>query len=306
MSNKTLSIIIPTIGRCVLDKTIESVLNQSVMPYEIVIWDNSGERLAYNQSKYKDDPRLKWRMSDEKKDIITSWICAVECAAGEYVYLLGDDDLLLPGFVDKVLQKLNNGAELIHVPAQMIDPEDNIVDAEKIGFQNDCEISESEFYTHYLNEDFNIFLGSIVFSRIGYEKIGRYKNIVMYGLYMDILFNFEMIHLYGKITVLSQPVWQYRTFVSDWSGKLKSKDEIPELINQYFALLKYLKKMETAQNKIYLRKYERKNIFCTISATLYKYEKWQAWKLIFYKDFTLVERYYVLRDLFYLMRHDSH
>ena len=54
MNEKKLSIVIPTIGRTILDQTIESALKQNVLPYEIVIWDNSGDGRAFKQSKYKD------------------------------------------------------------------------------------------------------------------------------------------------------------------------------------------------------------------------------------------------------------
>ncbi|MBQ9770993.1 MAG: glycosyltransferase, partial [Lentisphaeria bacterium] len=63
MNGKRLSIVIPTIGRQILDKTIESALVQTLPPYELVVWDNSGTGSAKTSSKYAEDPRIRWEVS---------------------------------------------------------------------------------------------------------------------------------------------------------------------------------------------------------------------------------------------------
>lgn len=303
MNEKKLSIVIPTIGRTILDQTIESALKQNVLPYEIVIWDNSGDGRAFKQSKYKDDSALKWCISEYKKDIVSSWNSAVECTSGEYVYILGDDDLLLPGFIEKTLQKLSEGAELIHTTAQIIDSNNAVIKDEKTGIQNDQILSEWEFIDKHLNYYCDIYLGSLVFPREGYEKVGGFKNIVMNALSMDILFNLEMVMLYGQITVLAAPIWQYRKFVSDWCGALKSKKDVPILIKQYSMLRKYMAQTRLIENKSLFALYERKGILMTLVQLIYSYKKLQCFKLFYSKEFSLKERYYMARDLFYLLRH---
>ena len=147
--HKNLSIVIPTIGRTILDKIIESVLKQSVLPYEIIIWDNSGDCIAFKQSKYKNATELKWCFSKYKKEIISSWNSAVECTSGEYIYILGDDDLLLPNFVEKVMQKLNEGSDLIHTTTQFIDSNNTIIQNEQTGLQIDQVLSKWEFIDNF-------------------------------------------------------------------------------------------------------------------------------------------------------------
>ncbi len=304
VNDKTLSIVIPTIGRTLLDKTLESVFAQNVLPYEIVIWDNSGCGVAREQSKYKDDPALKWCVAQEKKDIISSWNCAVECTSGEYVYVLGDDDLLLPGFVEKVLYKLNSGVELIHTTAQIIDSSDDIIENEKTNSEMDLDMTEWEFMDNFFNNGVRIYLGSLVFPRASYDKIGGFKNIVMNALSMDILFHFELLLLHKKITVFAVPVWQYRSFVADWSGYLKSKEDISLLVRQYLQLREYLKTTGLIENKTYFKEFERTIIFTSLVRLPYLFSRWRGLMILFYKGFSLKERYYIARDLFYLIRNN--
>ena len=303
MNDKRLSIIIPTIGRTVLDKTIESVLQQDVMPYEIVIWDNSGDGRAYEQSQYKDHPSLKWCISENKKDIINSWNSAVERSSGEYVYILGDDDLLLPGFTAQILQNLNRGAKLIHTPVQVIDPEDNIIDNEWGDIRQNKDISEWEFLEHLHQADYRIMLGSLVFSRADYEQVGRFKNIVMNGLYMDILFHLDLLFLHKKITVLAAPVWQYRYGVSDWSGSLKSKEQELIFAEQCLSLYDYFKSVWYKEHKKIFGAFVHKILIQEIVIKVYAHKRWKSLTLLFYKNFDFLERYRILKDLFYLARH---
>lgn len=305
MNDKKLSIVIPTIGRTLLDKTIESVLAQDVLPYEIVVWDNSGDGTAYKQSKYKDTPNIKWNLSENKKDIISSWNCAVECTSGEYVYILGDDDLLLPGFIEKVLTELNNGAELIHTTAQIIDSDDKIIEEEKTNLLQPQEMTISDFINKFLNKGGRIYLGSIVFPKASYEKTGRFKDLILNALCMDILFNFEMLMLHKKITILAVPVWQYRSFVSDWSGTLKNKQEALLLINQCLRLRDYIKNSSLTEDAECLRFFVRNIIFSSMVRLVYLFDPRCSLQLLFHKNLNLKEKYYILRDLFYLIRHKN-
>ena len=81
-----------------------------------------------------------------------------------------------------------------------------------------------------MNSHCEIYLGSLIFPKAGYLKVGKFKNIVMNALSMDILFNLKIVMLYGKITVISEPMWQYRKFVSNWCGALKFNNEVSILI----------------------------------------------------------------------------
>lgn len=303
MIEKTLSILLPTIGRNLLDKTISSVLDQDCLPYEIVVWDNSGLGVAQKQSAYKDHPMIRWCVSDTKLDIINSWNSAVACTAGEYVYILGDDDLLLPGFVSEVMKELNNGAEAIHVPAQIIDSEGNLIEEEKNQLERNTVVPEKEILHEFLNKKMHIYLGSIVFSRRAYEEIGKFKNIIMNALLMDVLFHLELVFYHRKITFLASPVWQYRTLVSDWSGSLKKKEEISLLVSQHFALRDYLRKSRYREYPDALNLFERLTIIASLSRATYRFSRLQCILLLFARGIRLKERYYILRDILYIRRH---
>lgn len=103
-----ISIIIPTLNRAdILESSIQSVLNQTVNNYELIIVNNaSQDNTAEIVNKYKD--RATVIHNKEKLNIADNWQVGFEQASGEYFIVLGDDDYLMPTFCEKVLGVLRN------------------------------------------------------------------------------------------------------------------------------------------------------------------------------------------------------
>lgn len=122
----TLSIVIPTIGRKLLEDTLESVLEkQTVPPDEVIVFDNSGTGKVQSASRFSHHPLITWKVSRERKSITDSWNTAVSFVTKEYVHICGDDDLLYPDFVEKVKEKLKSDPGMVYCEPESMDAEEN-------------------------------------------------------------------------------------------------------------------------------------------------------------------------------------
>lgn len=90
------SIVIPTIdSEDTLPSTIETVLTQSVGNFEIIVADSSTTEATTKLLSGIVDSRIK-SIRTPGLSMRDNWEEGVEHAAGEYVFVLGDDDALMP------------------------------------------------------------------------------------------------------------------------------------------------------------------------------------------------------------------
>lgn len=94
----TFSILLPSRDRLELLKlAIQSVLEQDLDDYEIIVSDNASSEnyLEYITSLH--EVRIKYLRSETALSVTDNWNKALDAAIGTYVLMLGDDDALAPG-----------------------------------------------------------------------------------------------------------------------------------------------------------------------------------------------------------------
>lgn len=239
MSNtdKTLSVVIPTIGRKLLEDTLESVVEkQTILPDEVIVFDNSGTGKVQAASRFSHHPLIVWKVSPERKSITDSWNQAVSFATKEYIHICGDDDLLYPDFVQKVKEKLKSNPGLLLCEADLMKADGTTLTYRGIRLTED-EYSVSRFWSLTFSPPrLEVYLSSIVFLKKFFYIVNGFKKIFTNGLFMDHLFALETAFHAGSIAVLHSPCWRYRSNVSDWSGATPSWDQqklLPEQFNVY-------------------------------------------------------------------------
>jgi hypothetical protein len=97
-----ISVLLPTReGGPLLDGCIRSVLSQAG-DFELVVADNANtdETPAVLES-HSSDERLVVTRSERPLPVTENWRAALERSSGDYVVLLNDDDILLPGYFDR-------------------------------------------------------------------------------------------------------------------------------------------------------------------------------------------------------------
>ena len=103
--NPKVSIIIPTIGRKSLIRTLESVLNQTYQNLEIIITDDTEEGKAKPLiEKYLTDQRIKYVINTKYKHGPTgNKNNGLDNITGEYFTIIDDDDIIMPNAIEELL-----------------------------------------------------------------------------------------------------------------------------------------------------------------------------------------------------------
>lgn len=96
------SVLIPTReGGHLLETSLRSALDQGWDDLEVVVADNANtDTTPEVLERFRGDPRLRVVRSEEKLSHAANWQRALDHSSGEYVVLLQDDELLLPGYFE--------------------------------------------------------------------------------------------------------------------------------------------------------------------------------------------------------------
>ena len=307
VKQNTFSIVIPTIGRKLLDDTIQSVLEQTHLPDEIIIFDNSGTQTVRSQSKWHSHPLISWHESKEKKDIISSWNTAVSYSHSDYIYILGDDDLLLPDFVSFAQAKIAQGYDMIYVPPQILSPDGKCSGMDPANYIKG-EISFSQIARHFSKGvNYPIYLSTQIFSKKVFKKIEGFKPIIVNALAMDHLFHLELARSSTRLYFSCNALWKYRANVSDWSGKINDVKTILKVSKQfknYFDIVNQILSREGLNlQDSFFRKYLIDMISLTFPPTFAPLKLAASLLICFFPYRSWRKNILLIRSWFYLFRH---
>lgn len=100
-----LTIAIPTYNRCsLLRQALDSVMHQKIDEVEILVSDNaSTDDTETMMKKYCERNKVRYFRNSENLGMDGNFLNCLQKANGEYIQFLSDDDILLPGAVEKIL-----------------------------------------------------------------------------------------------------------------------------------------------------------------------------------------------------------
>lgn len=186
MNNPIVSICIPAYNRPeYLRMAIKSVLNQSFYNFELIISDDcSPINLNLIVSEFRDD-RIKYFRQKNNLGFINNWNFCLDKCSGEFIKIMGDDDILLDNCIEDELVGFSNGnVGLVYSNLSIIN-EDNLdvvsADGKNVYklFDSDTVISGSNLIKKYFLGELMIGLPAAVLFRSSLiKKIGKFdKNI---------------------------------------------------------------------------------------------------------------------------------
>ncbi|WP_231490258.1 glycosyltransferase family 2 protein [Pedobacter sp. Leaf170] len=155
-----LSIIIPTYNSSKkLKSCIDSIINQSITDFEILIIDGISNDDTLDIARSYNDERIKI-ISEPDRGIYDAMNKGIEIAKGKWLYFLGSDDEL---YCEKVLE------EILKFDSEIID----------ILYGNVCVQSQivGELYNIDILLSKNICHQSIFYKNEVFKKIGKFKEV---------------------------------------------------------------------------------------------------------------------------------
>lgn len=128
--NPQTSVVVPTYNRDnTVTRAIDSILNQSIDDFEIIIVDDGSEDETRGLIEKYDDNRIRYIRHEKNKGQNIARNTGLEAAHGKYISYLDSDDVLLPYHLEKAINKLEN---LHSKYAGVITGYEDIVGGEKI------------------------------------------------------------------------------------------------------------------------------------------------------------------------------
>lgn len=103
MNQPKISVIIPTRERCdVLEKSLKTVTSQTYDNLEIIVSDNYSNDGTEDVVRRNKDKRIKYINTGKRLSMSHNWEFALSYVTEGWVTIIGDDDGILPGALEKV------------------------------------------------------------------------------------------------------------------------------------------------------------------------------------------------------------
>lgn len=207
-----LSIVISTFNRgSFIGRTLDSIVGQLTDACEILILDNAStdETQQVVTAYARREPRVRYIRREINQGIDRNFDAAVEAAAGEYCWLLPDDDYIKPGGISAVLATLVSEPSVVFVNFEFKDVSMTRVTQERcLWYDTDRVYGPWELDRLFFElNDLLRYIGAIVIKRSIWLERDR-------NLYVGSLFSFVGIifqrRLPGHAHVIAQPYVSYR------------------------------------------------------------------------------------------------
>lgn len=122
--NPLITIGLPTYQRLhYLQEAVASALAQTYSPIEVLISDDGpGTEIGpWARTLAQKDPRVRYQKNARNLGLAGNWNAVLDAAQGEWLVLIGDDDRLLPDFLEKLAALIQPDVSLIFSNHYIID-----------------------------------------------------------------------------------------------------------------------------------------------------------------------------------------
>jgi len=91
---------------------VQSILSQEYQDYELLIWDDSTEDLTETRIAQIKDERIRYHRNTHNLGLGRNLQSCYEAARGEFVFLMCDDDLVLPNALMRTVNAFRRGRQI--------------------------------------------------------------------------------------------------------------------------------------------------------------------------------------------------
>jgi glycosyltransferase involved in cell wall biosynthesis len=91
---------------------IDSILQQTVRPAEILVFDNGSDAMVYERVRPYLDRGVTWIGADINRSAVWNFRRAIAAAKSEYVFVLHDDDRLCNDFIERQINFLSQNPDV--------------------------------------------------------------------------------------------------------------------------------------------------------------------------------------------------
>lgn len=237
-------------GEKYIRRQILSILNQTIVPSEIIITDDKStdKTLKIINDYMQHNPHINWIITSNKnKGFVTNFLNGIFCATGDIVFLSDQDDEWVSDKIFNYVQifKNNTEATLIHGDIDVVDLDNNILKTKTQQYKNGVNIFS---FNDFLKKP-NYPGMSMAFKKSVIDKnkefiLANISNIKTHDYLLVMLSLFE-----GEVYTVGES-YSARTYTGENVAlrdmdnyKLNTQDRIDSAetyINQYTLVLKFI------------------------------------------------------------------
>lgn len=180
MKEYRLTVAIPTYNRKkYLEECLKSVIAQTDETIEVLVCDNaSSDGTAGLLKKYHDDFGIHVCRNKKNLGMDGNFYKCLTKARGRYIHLLSDDDILLPGALDAILNVIEKHIpELIHLNSCEFRPGSRRLSAPRLSLKKDIITQDKELFMS-VTGIYITFLSSLVLKREAVESPGALRQFI--------------------------------------------------------------------------------------------------------------------------------
>lgn len=166
---------IPTYERLAyLKEAVCSAQMQTYKNVEVLISDDgsSPEIRQWCEEMSQKDSRIRYIKNERRRGLAGNWNSILENAAGDYVGIIGDDDRYLPDFVERLMEGIQKGADVVFSSHYWINPQGERLEQETL--QNESRYHRREMNLGFLeNPPYWIWRNSLPMSSALFRHPGK-------------------------------------------------------------------------------------------------------------------------------------
>lgn len=221
MSVPLLSICIATYNRArFIGETLDSIVGQLSSDVELVVLDGASpdDTAAEVASRSAGHPGVRYVREETNSGVDRDYDKSVQYARGRYCWLMTDDDLLLPGAVERVLAALADGPQLLVVNAEVRSIDFAILLQDRllaIDADRDYEPDDSRDFFEDVAAHLK-FIGAVVVARDSWLQRAREPYFGTLFVHVGVIFQSPPI---GRVRVLAEPVMVIRYGNAMWTPR---------------------------------------------------------------------------------------
>jgi glycosyltransferase involved in cell wall biosynthesis len=160
-----------------LETAINSILNQSFDDFELIIVDDfsTDNTREIIKSYLGRDRRIKYYENEMNLGLFPNWNKCLNLTTGEYITILGQDDLMQPDNLLKKVAILEQYSQvgLVTSSVQIIDDYNNITTWEWANYPNSYVMNGQEWLMNTVGEANPICCPAVMFRKSVLDKIGK-------------------------------------------------------------------------------------------------------------------------------------
>lgn len=233
--SELISVCIPTYNnRDVIQKTLQSIINQTYKNIEIVIVDDCSLDETVDIIRSIDDARIVLHRNEQNLGMSGNWNRCVSLAKGEYIKFICADDILEPDCLEKEIAAFEGNEQIVMT----------ICDSKMINEKDECVGTFPRYPKKGIIDGYTLARKSLIesnhfgmpcavmFKKSVFDKVGGFDSNYHYILDFDLWIRMAT---HGLVDVLPDKLNHFRLRRDSNTGKVFRNDE-----NRYYGEHKYL------------------------------------------------------------------